>query len=35
MTKGTESKLKRLGFPAGAAAGCAVLVSIICQMLHV
>jgi len=32
--KGTESKLKRLGIPAGAAAGCAVLVSIICQMLE-
>jgi len=35
MTKGTESKLRRLGFPAGAAAGCTVLVSLICQMLHV
>jgi len=35
MAKGTESTLKKLGVPAGAAAGCAALVSMICQMLHV
>jgi len=34
MAKNTERNLKKLGIPASAAAGCAVLVSMICNMLH-
>jgi len=34
MTKGTESKLKKIGVPAGVAGIVALIVSLICQSLH-